>query len=68
MVVEKSQAVTKRQYHIQHSELPVCCPPVNSEVWDAHPRVYLSIEETGRVVCPYCDAEFILADADLNHE
>jgi uncharacterized Zn-finger protein len=29
-------------------------------IWDAHPRVYLPIEETGNIRCPYCSAEYIL--------
>lgn len=29
-------------------------------IWDAHPRVYLAIEETGKAVCPYCGAQYIL--------
>ncbi|WP_346328945.1 zinc-finger domain-containing protein [Iodidimonas sp. SYSU 1G8] len=27
-----------------------------------HPRVYLHMDETGRVECPYCDRLFILQD------
>ena len=27
-----------------------------------HPRVYLRMDETGRVECPYCDRLFILQD------
>ncbi len=29
-----------------------------------HPRVYLHMDETGRVECPYCDRLFLL-DADV---
>lgn len=54
------QACTRRTYEIKVADLPLSCPPQNMRVWDAHPRVYLPIEETGRVICPYCDAEFIL--------
>lgn len=25
-----------------------------------HPRVYLHMDETGQVVCPYCDRLFVL--------
>jgi uncharacterized Zn-finger protein len=31
-------------------------------LWCSHPKVYLSIEETGRAKCPYCGAEYILID------
>jgi uncharacterized Zn-finger protein len=58
------QACTKHRYEVTRAELPVSCPPQSMRVWDAHPRVYLPIEETGRAVCPYCDAEFILRDTE----
>ncbi|TDJ10768.1 MAG: zinc-finger domain-containing protein, partial [Gammaproteobacteria bacterium] len=28
------------------------------------PKVYLPIEETGEAKCPYCGAEYTLADLD----
>ena len=33
-------------------------------LWNSHPKVYLPVEETGTATCPYCGAEFCLADAD----
>ena len=33
-----------------------------------HPRVWLSLGEAGRVTCPYCDKEFILAENAGHHE
>ncbi len=56
------QGCTQQRYEVTRADLPVCCPPRNKRLWDAHPRVYLSIEAEGRVICPYCDAEFILKD------
>ncbi len=56
------QACTKRYYEITRADLPLCCPLPNQRLWDAHPRVYLPIEATGHVVCPYCDAEYVLKD------
>jgi len=29
-------------------------------LWNAHPRVYLPIEDTGFAKCPYCGAEYTL--------
>jgi uncharacterized Zn-finger protein len=57
-------ACAKRRYEITMADLPLSCPPRNLRVWDAHPRVYLPIEETsnGRFLCPYCSAEYILTD------
>jgi uncharacterized Zn-finger protein len=31
-------------------------------LWNSHPKVYLPIEETGTAKCPYCGAQFFLAD------
>ncbi len=62
--VDKKQANTERRYEVTHADLPLSCPTKDMRVWDAHPRVYLPIEETGREVCPYCEAEFILIDQD----
>lgn len=59
-------ACTKRRYEVSHTDLPVCCPPADLRVWDAHPRVYLPIAEAGVAVCPYCDAEFILKEDARN--
>ena len=61
---EKKEACTELRYEVTHAELPVSCPTKDMRVWDAHPRVYLPIKETGRAVCPYCDAEFILIEED----
>jgi uncharacterized Zn-finger protein len=54
------QASTQNRYDVTLADLPVSCPTNDMRVWDAHPRVYLPIKETGRAVCPYCEAEFIL--------
>jgi uncharacterized Zn-finger protein len=56
------QACTKRRYEITEADLPLSCPPADKRVWDAHPRVYLPIEATGNILCPYCSAEYILKD------
>lgn len=64
----KSPCCTKRLYEITSADLPLSCPPRNERVWDGHPRVYLPIDEVGKVVCPYCDATYVLTDfALLNH-
>ena len=55
-------ACQKRQYFVTRADLPLSCPMPDMAVWNAHPRVYLPIEETGTVVCPYCDAEYFLSE------
>jgi len=58
--MKNNQACTRRHYEITEADLPLSCPPGNERVWDAHPRVYLPIEEEKEVVCPYCDAKYVL--------
>jgi len=60
--MSKVQACTKRSYEVTRADLPLSCPMKDMRVWDAHPRVYLPIAKTGRAVCPYCEAEYILKD------
>jgi uncharacterized Zn-finger protein len=60
--ISNNQACTKSRYEVSQADLPLSCPTKEMRVWDAHPRVYLPIKETGRAVCPYCDAEFILKE------
>lgn len=55
-----AEACAKRRYDVTTADLPLSCPPRNKRVWDAHPRVYLPIEEEGHVLCPYCSAEYVL--------
>ncbi len=43
----------------------IACDGTGDGLADAalgHPRVYLRMDETGRVECPYCDRLFILQD------
>lgn len=56
------EACTKLRVEISRKDLPLSCPPGDKRVWDAHPRVYLPIEETGEFTCPYCGTFFQLTD------
>lgn len=53
-----------RRYEITEADLPLACPPRDDRVWDAHPRVYLPIEETGHYTCPYCGTDYVLKNAE----
>lgn len=53
-------ACAEQSYIVQLDDLPLSCPTDEMELWNAHPKVYLPIEETGDEVCPYCGARFIL--------
>jgi len=61
---QKIEACAKRLYEITRIDLPLACPMPDMVLWNAHPRVYLPIEETGRAICPYCAAEYVLSDVE----
>lgn len=52
----------KRHYDIVRKDLPLHCPMDGMSLWDSHPRVYLAIETSGEVECPYCGATYTLVD------
>ena len=59
------EEITKKFNNVGHhvitvDDLPLSCPMPNMPLWDAHPRVYLPIEEAGEVVCPYCNSVYTL--------
>ena len=60
----KKEACTQRFYEVTRRDLPLSCPMEDMRLWDAHPRVFLPIEATGRAVCPYCGAEYVLKDEE----
>ena len=43
-----------RVVEVSDQDLPLHCPLPAEPVWNAHPRVFLSIEQTGEARCPYC--------------
>ncbi|GAB6042104.1 zinc-finger domain-containing protein [Endothiovibrio diazotrophicus] len=55
-------ACTQARYEVSRSELPICCPQPGMVLWDAHPRVFLSLDENGEAQCPYCGAVYALKD------
>ena len=50
---------------IEAKDLPLCCPTPGMSRWDGHPRVFLKIEETGEVRCPYCGTLYVLKGGPL---
>jgi uncharacterized Zn-finger protein len=47
----------KTAYQVsKHADLT--CPLPGSSQWNWHPKIYLPIEKTGRVKCPYCSTEY----------
>ncbi|WP_133127725.1 zinc-finger domain-containing protein [Legionella nagasakiensis] len=57
---QKQPACAEQNYTVFPKDLPLSCPTDEMELWNAHPKVYLPIEETGVEVCPYCGARFVL--------
>ncbi|MGB9430371.1 MAG: zinc-finger domain-containing protein [Gammaproteobacteria bacterium] len=52
----------KRHYDVSRKDLPLHCPMDGMSLWNSHPRVYLPVEATGEVECPYCGATYTLVD------
>ncbi len=50
----------KKDVEVSPTDLPLSCPQPGQKLWNAHPRVYLPIEETGEMTCPYCDTHYVL--------
>lgn len=55
-----TRASEKRHFDISERDLPLCCPLPNERVWDAHPRVYLDLDDHGKALCPYCSTTYTL--------
>lgn len=55
---------TKRKFEVTSKDLPLACPTQEMHLWNAHPKVYLAIEKTGKASCPYCSAVFVMTDFD----
>ena len=62
MNTDAAKAHKERTVTVARADLPLSCPRPGDEVWNMHPRVYLPIEKTGEVVCPYCGTRYILED------
>ena len=56
----KASKQHQKKYEITEKDLPLSCPGPNQTLWDAHPRVYLPIEKTGKARCSYCSTEYVL--------
>lgn len=50
----------QRAIEVTATDLPLHCPTPAMLLWNAHPRVFLPIEETGTALCPYCGTRYTL--------
>ena len=55
-------ANAENRYTVPRADLPLSCPMPGMTLWNSHPKVYLAIEATGSAKCPYCGAQYTLAD------
>ena len=62
-MIEEGKGVN-RQRHVEvgAADLPLHCPLPSQALWNAHPRVFLPIEESGEALCPYCGTRYTLKD------
>ena len=49
-----------KEIEVTAKDLPLHCPTDAVAAWSSHPRVFLDIEETGQVACPYCGTRYRL--------
>lgn len=42
----------------------ICCPPFEGCLWSSHPRVFLKLDEQGKVTCPYCNTLYTTRQAN----
>jgi uncharacterized Zn-finger protein len=55
-------ANAENRYTITRADLPLSCPMPGMTLWNSHPKVYLPVEASGSAKCPYCGAQYALAD------
>lgn len=58
----KQTACSAAVIEVSVKQLPLSCPTNDMTLWNAHPKVYLPIEQSGQEICPYCGTKFILID------
>ncbi len=57
-----STKATAQVHAITRKDLPLSCPLPSASQWNAHPRVYLKLDDEGSATCPYCSTVYILQD------
>jgi len=55
-------ANAENRYTVTRADLPLSCPMPGMTLWNSHPKVYLPVEASGSAKCPYCGAQYTLAD------
>jgi uncharacterized Zn-finger protein len=50
------------QVEVTSTMLPLSCPMPDAPLWNAHPKVFLPIADTGKATCPYCGMHYVMTD------
>ena len=58
----KKPACTFHTITVTPDQLPISCPMPDMQIWNAHPRVYLALNDNNEAVCPYCGTVYVLKD------
>lgn len=59
---ENNKQASDQIVRVSRAELPAYCPTEAMGLWNSHPRVYIALEESPAVNCPYCGTRFELAE------
>lgn len=54
------QEITQRYIEVTAKDLPLTCPMPGMALWNAHPRVGISMQNGGEARCPYCGTTYRL--------
>jgi uncharacterized Zn-finger protein len=46
--------ITKRYIEVTAKDLPLTCPMPDMNLWNAHPKVVIPLNNGGEARCPYC--------------
>jgi len=52
-----------RVVDVTEADLPLHCPKPESPTWRLHPRVFLDVAHTGKMLCPYCGTLYVYKGA-----
>ncbi len=59
---KENLACNAKNVVVSHHDLPLSCPMNDKALWNAHPKVFLPLNDDGTAVCPYCGTSYILKD------
>ncbi len=48
-------------------DLPAHCPNAAMPLWSSHPRVFLTLSDSGSATCPYCGTVYQLKPGTVIH-